>query len=312
MIYEGTILLLAVTTLIALINAVGLFRTITRGFKMDGGGFNQFNSSMNFMALGIFVLALGHVIGLVSTSMMGMYAQGIGALVFVVGVTKMTKIGVSGKKGSLSADWGELEKEIEATKLIHRHDKHLNIEQHLENKNLLLMVIDGMGIAPVFQEITEDIPSEKKVFPIIGVITPYDLKRMWGELGNKGGFWMTASDVKDEWVNQKFVVGKPTESFQLTNYIKTVSEKYGAGTVYIGDFFDEMHSSLNDAQRQQLLSRMKVLLQQSKSLLILIVDKGVHGAAELELMERYADGKMEMSPGKTVLHDFQTNETVDL
>ena len=309
----STHILFGMVTLIAIINSIGMLRVINRGLKIDFAGLKHFDRAMFLMVSSMLVLAIGQSMGVMDFfSGLVVYAQLIGTLLFVFGVMKLNKIPAGKNGGSLTVEWGELQKEIEATSLKHIHNKRLNIEQHLKTKNLLLVEVDGLGIAPVLQKLVTDIPEEKKVFPIIGVITPYDLKRMWGGLGNKGGFWMTTSDVKDEWVNQKFVVGKPSESFQLTNYIKTVSEKYEGGVVYIGDFFDEMHASLNDAQRQQLLSRMKTLLQQNKSLLILIIDKGIHESKEIEMMERYADGKLEMSQSKTVLHDLQTNETIDL
>lgn len=212
-------------------------------------------------------------------------------------------------------NWEEIKTSMEATCpycKIEKDRKDLGLKTRLENKNIVLVEVNNMGILPIFDQITHELSSNGKdmIFPVIGAITPYDLRGLWKELGNKGGFWITNSENKDEWVNQKFVVGTPSSLFQLIEYFKTACDKYGENCIFVGDFLDEVHSNISEEQVHKLISRLKSLLQQRKAMLVIIIDKGIHTEKEVRILERYADIKITFN-GKDediLLYDFKTNQ----
>lgn len=192
-------------------------------------------------------------------------------------------------------DWHEVGEtaELKRTEKIGVTEDFQRLFELIKGNRVLLIEVEKGGALAAFNYFFENlIHGGAYVAPILGATTPYDLEAHKDKLGAKASAWVTSSIVDDKWIQELFNIIKPSNLFEITSFIKTISSKTGEQLVFVTDMFDEIYDLITEKEFHTLLSRLHTMLKGGNHSLVIVVQTSLYSKEYLALLERYADVKI--------------------
>jgi hypothetical protein len=222
-----------------------------------------------------------------------------------------------GIAGLNEVDWGEVAKEVEFKSLDIKAKKSAvfdRIFDCVKDKSICIVEIKGQSMLPVYRFMVSNISTKAINSPMLGVTTPYDIREIVEKMGAKSGLWVSDSKTDEPWINDKFTIVPSSSLSEITNFVNTLGKGH-AGLFFTGDFLDEIHGLVNEQQMHMFMSRLRTIAKQNDNKVALFIKRELYSEAEMALIERYADAKIEITDGKkptVILHDLTQNKTEDM
>jgi len=150
--------------------------------------------------------------------------------------------------------------------------------------------------------------------PLIGVVTPFDLEEFKDKMHDHSGAWISMSHAVEGWVAQKFDVIRPVNVYEVNSFINKIGTTTEQRVVFLADFLNEIHESVDKKTIQSLLSSTRTNLKSNNDIMFLFIQSDIFKSDELSMLELYADAILRFSKedNSVTLIDKKTNKKTKL